>query len=123
MNDVVSALHANWNYPTSIRAGAGRVNELADACQSLGIGAPLLITDTGLAVYPYDTRRLLFTWERFQNVFFSYLLYFPKTKSRHLFNHKSVSMIDTSEVIKDNNTKDNISCYINCISKNLKFYG
>jgi len=52
MNDLVSLLSADWNYPTSIRAGAGRVNELADACQSLGIGSPLLITDTGLADLP-----------------------------------------------------------------------
>jgi len=52
MNDVVSPLNANWNYPTSIRAGAGRVNELADACQSLAICAPLLITDSGLADLP-----------------------------------------------------------------------
>ncbi|RMN23133.1 Methanol dehydrogenase, protein-dependent [Pseudomonas coronafaciens pv. zizaniae] len=38
----------NWHYPTSIRAGAGRVNELADACRVTGIKRPLLITDSFL---------------------------------------------------------------------------
>ena len=44
--------HANWNYPTSIRVGAGRIRELADACKALGLRAPLLITDPGLAALP-----------------------------------------------------------------------
>ncbi len=39
----------NWNFPTPIRFGSGRITELADACQSLGISRPLLITDRGLA--------------------------------------------------------------------------
>ncbi|WP_019529666.1 iron-containing alcohol dehydrogenase [Dasania marina] len=43
---------ANWNYPTAIRAGVGRISELADACHSLGIKAPLLVTDPGLADLP-----------------------------------------------------------------------
>lgn len=45
-------LSANWNYPTNIRAGAGRISELADLCKQLGMHAPLLITDPGLAVLP-----------------------------------------------------------------------
>lgn len=45
-------LIANWNYPTLIRVGQGRVNELTQACQLLGIKAPLLITDPGLAILP-----------------------------------------------------------------------
>ena len=40
---------ANWSYPTNIRFGAGRISELPDACLSLGIDRPLLVTDTGLA--------------------------------------------------------------------------
>ncbi|CEG58451.1 iron-containing alcohol dehydrogenase [Legionella fallonii] len=40
---------ANWNYPTRIRVGAGRVSELAAACRELGMKAPLLVTDPGLA--------------------------------------------------------------------------
>ncbi len=42
-------LEANWNYPNSIRTGAGRIKELAQACQQLGMQAPLLVTDPGLA--------------------------------------------------------------------------
>ncbi len=43
---------ANWNYPTKVRFGAGRIRELADACHSLGIERPLLVTDPGLARLP-----------------------------------------------------------------------
>ena len=45
----------NWNYPTAVRAGVGRISELADACQSLGMKAPLLVTDPGLASLPMVT--------------------------------------------------------------------
>jgi alcohol dehydrogenase class IV len=40
---------ANWNYPTAIRFGAGRIAELPEACRSLGIARPLLVTDPALA--------------------------------------------------------------------------
>ncbi len=43
---------ANWNYPTNIRAGAGRISELADLCKQMGMKSPLLITDPGLAALP-----------------------------------------------------------------------
>lgn len=43
------SLVANWNYPTRVRVGAGRVSELASACSELGMKAPLLVTDPGLA--------------------------------------------------------------------------
>ncbi len=43
---------ANWNYPTQIKVGAGRIAELADECKALGIQSPLLITDPGLAALP-----------------------------------------------------------------------
>jgi hypothetical protein len=42
-------LVGNWNYPTRIRFGAGRISELADACADAGIRHPLLVTDRGLA--------------------------------------------------------------------------
>ncbi len=45
-------LKGNWNYPTVVRFGAGRINELADACHQLGIKRPLLVTDPGLAALP-----------------------------------------------------------------------
>ena len=45
-------LRGNWNYPTAIRFGAGRINELPGACRELGIRRPLLVTDPGLAALP-----------------------------------------------------------------------
>ncbi|MBX5011961.1 iron-containing alcohol dehydrogenase [Rhizobium lentis] len=44
-----SNITANWSYPTSVKLGRGRIKELADACRSLGIKKPLLVTDRGLA--------------------------------------------------------------------------
>jgi len=48
----VDKFNVNWNYPTNIKSGLGRVKELAMACQELGIKAPLLVTDPGLAQLP-----------------------------------------------------------------------
>jgi alcohol dehydrogenase class IV len=45
-------LKGNWNYPTSIRFGAGRIRELPEACRSLGMKRPLLVTDAVLAALP-----------------------------------------------------------------------
>ena len=45
-------LKGNWNYPTSIRFGSGRIRELPDVCRSLGMQKPLLVTDAGLARLP-----------------------------------------------------------------------
>ncbi len=45
-------IDVNWNYPSAIRFGAGRVSELTDCCRNLDINAPLLITDPGLAKMP-----------------------------------------------------------------------
>ena len=45
-------LIGNWNYPTAIRFGAGRISELPDACRVLGMERPLLVTDPGLAGLP-----------------------------------------------------------------------
>ncbi len=47
-----TTLRGNWSYPTSVRFGAGRIRELADACRALGIERPLLVTDPGLAALP-----------------------------------------------------------------------
>jgi alcohol dehydrogenase class IV len=47
-----ASLAGKWNYPTSIRFGAGRVSELPDACRELGMQRPLLVTDAGLAKLP-----------------------------------------------------------------------
>ncbi len=48
-------MNANWNYPTAVRTGAGRVSELAEVCRSLNMNAPLLVTDPGLAGLPMVT--------------------------------------------------------------------
>lgn len=45
-------MNVNWNYPTAIRTGEGRIAELADACRELGMKTPLLVTDPGLAGLP-----------------------------------------------------------------------
>ncbi|MBM2715141.1 iron-containing alcohol dehydrogenase [Mesorhizobium caraganae] len=40
---------ANWSYPTAIKFGTGRIKELADHCEAVGITKPLLVTDRGLS--------------------------------------------------------------------------
>jgi len=47
-----SSTMGNWNYPTAVRFGIGRITELADACKSLGMKKPLIVTDPGLAGLP-----------------------------------------------------------------------
>ena len=51
-------LTANWSYPTSIRFGAGRISEIADACNTAGMSKPLLVTDRGLANLPITQHTL-----------------------------------------------------------------
>jgi alcohol dehydrogenase class IV len=51
-------LVANWSYPTTVRFGAGRISELADACKAAGISQPLLVTDSGLAKLEVTQRAL-----------------------------------------------------------------
>ena len=45
----MSQLRGDWNYPTTIRFGAGRIAELGPACDEVGLRRPLLVTDKGLA--------------------------------------------------------------------------
>src|SRR5262245_20447933 len=47
-----SVLRGNWNYPTAVKFGAGRIGELPDHCKALGFKRPLLVTDPGLAGLP-----------------------------------------------------------------------
>jgi alcohol dehydrogenase class IV len=47
-----AAVTGNWNYPTKMIVGPGRIAELADACRSQGMARPLLITDPGIAALP-----------------------------------------------------------------------
>lgn len=48
----------NWNYPTPIRFGCGRLKELPQCCASLGMHKPLLVTDAGLAKLPLSEQVL-----------------------------------------------------------------
>ncbi|MDE0781303.1 MAG: iron-containing alcohol dehydrogenase [Alphaproteobacteria bacterium] len=52
MTNDPSTLRGNWNFPTTIWFGAGRISTLARACKSLGISNPFLVTDPGLAELP-----------------------------------------------------------------------
>ena len=45
-------LRGNWNYPTTIWAGPGRIAELPIACAKAGMARPLIVTDEGLAGAP-----------------------------------------------------------------------
>ena len=42
-------ISVNWSYPTNIRFGPGRIQELGEVCLALNIKNPLLVTDKGLA--------------------------------------------------------------------------
>ncbi len=52
------ATSVNWSFPTPIRFGAGRISELGEACQSVGMQNPLLVTDRGLASLPITVKAL-----------------------------------------------------------------
>ena len=45
-------MYVNWNYPTNVRVGVGRLQEVSTACRELGMTAPLLVTDPGLLAFP-----------------------------------------------------------------------
>ena len=51
-------LTGTWSYPTTIRFGAGRIVELAEACRAAGMTKPLLITDRGLGPLPVTATAL-----------------------------------------------------------------
>ncbi len=45
-------MNMNWNYPTAMRVGVGRVHEIAEVCKAYDMTAPLLVTDPGIAELP-----------------------------------------------------------------------
>ncbi|MGB3501678.1 MAG: iron-containing alcohol dehydrogenase [Mesorhizobium sp.] len=54
----MTKLVSKWNYPTTVRFGAGRISELADAVSAVGIKKPLFVTDPGLAKLPVVAKAL-----------------------------------------------------------------
>ncbi len=48
----MTTLVSKWNYPTTVRFGAGRIKELPEALEATGIKNPLFVTDPGLAKLP-----------------------------------------------------------------------
>ncbi|ETD91440.1 iron-containing alcohol dehydrogenase [Rhodobacter capsulatus] len=54
----MSVPNRNWNYPTPIKFGCGRIAELADHCKAVGITKPLLVTDKALASLPITRQAL-----------------------------------------------------------------
>jgi alcohol dehydrogenase class IV len=53
-----AVLTGNWNYPTKMLVGPGRINELPQVCKTYGVGKPLLVTDKGLAENPMIAQAL-----------------------------------------------------------------
>lgn len=54
----MSKLVAKWNYPTTVRFGAGRIAELPEVLEAVGIRKPLFVTDPGLAKLPVVPKTL-----------------------------------------------------------------
>ena len=48
----MTKLISKWNYPTTVRFGAGRIKELPEVLAAAGIKRPLFVTDPGLAKLP-----------------------------------------------------------------------
>ena len=44
------SLKANWNFPTHIKIGSGRLKEIGQCCSDLNIFNPLIVTDKNLGV-------------------------------------------------------------------------
>ncbi|MBL8597581.1 MAG: iron-containing alcohol dehydrogenase [Devosia sp.] len=52
------AIRSNWNYPTAVHFGAGRIAELPEALKAVGIKNPLFVTDAGLVNLPVTQNTL-----------------------------------------------------------------
>lgn len=53
-----ASLTRNWNYPTSVRFGPGRIAELPAICRELNLKRPLLVTDPALRKLPMIAQML-----------------------------------------------------------------
>jgi alcohol dehydrogenase class IV len=47
------ALVGNWNYPTTMKFGAGRLKELVSHCKAAGMTSPLVVTDPVVAKFSF----------------------------------------------------------------------
>ena len=54
----MTKLVSKWNYPTTVRFGAGRIRELPEVLKDAGIVNPLFVTDPGLAKLPVTASTL-----------------------------------------------------------------
>jgi alcohol dehydrogenase class IV len=52
----MTTIRGNWNYPTTVWAGPGRLAEVAEACARASIRRPLIVTDAGLAGHDMTRR-------------------------------------------------------------------
>ncbi len=57
----------NWHYPTAMRFGAGRIEEISSTCREYGINNPLLVTDPGLVSLPMVDQILTQCHNRLEN--------------------------------------------------------
>src|ERR1041385_2261905 len=51
-------LRGNWNYPTTVRFGAGRSSEIGEALKAAKISNPLFVTDPVVAKMPMTQKAL-----------------------------------------------------------------
>jgi alcohol dehydrogenase class IV len=51
-------LRGNWNYPTTVRFGAGRISELAEHVKAAGMTNPLFVTDPVVASMPMTAKAM-----------------------------------------------------------------
>jgi len=58
----------NWNYPTNILFGAGKIENLAEACFDLKIKSPLFVTDKDLLNLPMTSKAIEKLKNDFENL-------------------------------------------------------
>src|SRR5437763_17083418 len=51
-------MRGNWNYPTTVRFGAGRANEIGEAVKAAKITNPLFVTDPVVAKMPMTAKAM-----------------------------------------------------------------
>jgi alcohol dehydrogenase len=58
MKDRSMDLRGNWNYPTSVKFGAGRIGEIGDHVKAAGMTNPLFVTDPVVAKMPMTAKAM-----------------------------------------------------------------